>query len=239
MKTDAFLGHVKRYPNKCKPLGGKVRNKFLDYPLLTEIQFQMNKKQIWIDQRVSLGIKDFFPNINTLAVYLTKVTLVHSDGFLYPKKIKTSDKKHLHKKGTPVHVSFGDIFFQIKTADKWEKNIKKLHELVKLENAEYFVFLQPTMGLKGLQSQPLRGSYDEKVYSQWLNLPQNENYLETLRDFYAELKIRCKKISYCYDISNSVPPNGDVYHNMRHHNAKGNKLLAEKVWSILSKNLKK
>ena len=35
-----------------------------------------------------------------------------------------------------------------------------------------------------------------------------------------------------------VPPSGDVYHSMRHHNAKGNKLLAKKIWSILSVRLK-
>ena len=92
------------------------------------------------------------------------------------------------------------------------------------------------MGLKGSQSEPLKDSNDEKVYKQWLSFPQNENYLERLQSFYDELKDRCKNMPYCYDISDSVPPIGDVYFNMRHHNSKGNRLLAEKIWSILSKN---
>ena len=55
------------------------------------------------------------------------------------------------------------------------------------------------MGLKGSQSEPLKDSNDEKVYKQWLSLPQNENYLERLQSFYDELLDRCKNMPY-YDI---------------------------------------
>ena len=210
--------------NDLPGYGGEPRNEFLDYPFLTDIQLKMNRDQIWIDQRISLQPKDFFPNTKTLIDYFVKPEPVKADGFLHSKKkINTNEKKD-------------DTFNFVETADKWEKNIKRLRELVKLENAEYFVFLQPTMGLKGSQSEPLKDSNDEKVYKQWLSFPQNENYLERLQSFYDELKDRCKNMPYCYDISDSVPPIGDVYFNMRHHNSKGNRLLAEKIWSILSKN---
>ena len=42
-----------------------------DYPFLTENQFQMNEKQIWIEQRVNNILNRLFPNIYSLFVYFS------------------------------------------------------------------------------------------------------------------------------------------------------------------------
>ena len=78
------------------------------------------------------------------------------------------------------------------------------------------------MGLVGLQSLPVSGSSDEKIFN---SLPNN--YIQLIREFYNELKIRCDKLDFCIDISDIAPPTGDVYFNARHHNSKGNHFIAK------------
>ena len=170
------------------------------YPFLTRIQHQMNTDQIWIDQRMyTTYVSKLLPNIISFFSYIARNKTLH------PGEIIVSD---------PVMLS-------VDAADRWEKNITRLHRLVALEGASYMVFLQPTMGLVGLQSKAPVGSSDEELL-----LSIDEQYLISLQRLYGELKNRCSKYEYCYDISDAVPPTGNVYSDARHHNQRGNKLLA-------------
>ena len=65
----------------------------------------------------------------------------------------------------------------------------------------------------------------------------DKDYLESIRILYDELKIRCDQLPFCYDISDTVPPSGDVYSNPRHHNAKGNEMLAKVIWGAVSNDM--
>ena len=89
----------------------------------------------------------------------------------------------------------------INAAERWEKNVKRLNALVELEGSRYMLFLQPTLGLKGPQSNPLNNSNDAKLFNK-----MNPEYLNEIRDLYKQLKFRCSKLKFCIDISDEVKP---------------------------------
>ena len=124
-----------------------------------------------------------------------------------------------------------DFFKSVSNVDRWENNITRLYEISKLLGAKYVVFLQPTMGLNGIQSKAPEGTNDFKLLE---NI--SESYKYKINDLYKDLRVRCLKYSYCFDISNIAPPLGDYYHDPRHHNAKGNKIIAKEILNILNLN---
>ena len=107
-------------------------------------------------------------------------------------------------------------------AERWEININRLRAIAHNEGIRYIVFLQPTLGLLGPQSLPAKGSSDEAIFK---SLPKD--YIQLIREFYKELKTRCARLDVCFDITDVAPPTGDVYFNARHHNSKGNHILAK------------
>ena len=186
------------------------------YPFLTEKQYQMNSNQIWIDQRVSSTflsiLKKYLPNTTNLFQFtLDKLptTLDEGDGL-------EIDKTKLM------------LFKTIDAVDRWEKNVTRLNELVQLEGAKYFLFLQPTLGLNGIQSLPKKGSSDEKLYKSL-----SSSYISEIRDLYKNLKDRCRRLKFCHDISDVAPPKGDFYNDPRHHNSKGNIIIAKHIWKVI------
>ena len=116
--------------------------------------------------------------------------------------------------------------------DRWETNIKRLNALVELEGATFFVFLQPTMGLEPDNSIP--NNSPDKLLKKHLT---NE-YKEKLLKFYNEAKKRCDLLYFCIDISNKLPPTGNVYNDIRHANSKGNKIIANEIYKNLRLNFK-
>lgn len=53
---------------------------------------------------------------------------------------------------------------------------------------------------------------------------------------YVELRRRCLEMSFCFDISNSIVPRGDLYYDSRDMNKEGNKILAKKIFELLTDN---
>ena len=183
------------------------------YPFLTETQYKMNEAQLWIDQRVNTSLLDnkifgLIPNIKSALINLRHI-----------------DSNTFSVSGAEE----ATIFRPISAAERWEKNVRRLNALVSIEGAKYFVFLQPTLGLEGPQSNPPKGTNDEELL-----LSLSEEYLLEMRNLYKELKARCQEMSFCIDISDSVPPLGDVYADPRHHNAVGNKILADEIYKHIS-----
>lgn len=117
-----------------------------------------------------------------------------------------------------------------KAASSWKRNIERMNALASTINAEYVVFLQPTMGIEGTQIPEKGNSRDRKLYDE-----TSEIYKERINILYKNLKERCKRIKYCIDISDDVKPTGNVYNDPRHHNEKGNMLLAETIYNELEK----
>ena len=190
--------------NELKDYQGPDYLKSNYYPFMTEIQNEMNSRQVWINQRTSIIYK-FFPNISSFFKY-----------YLLRKPSNFMDNNK------------NEIFQSIDPVSRWEINVRRMHSISKAINAKYYVFLQPTLGLIGPQSNPKKGSVDEKIY-----LTIKQNYLDKINELYKGLKEKCALLYYCIDISDKNPPIGDVYKDARHHNAKGNKILAQIVWDTI------
>lgn len=179
------------------------------YPFLVDTQYLMNQNQKWVDQRIDNDLfttiyNNFFPNISSLFIDLNN------------KKLISDYKENI------------TLMNSINALERWETNILRINELVKLQNAKYYVFLQPTMGLNGVQSDPSPGTNDELIFNKI-----DKEYIKTLRVFYTKLIERCNQLSFCFDISSVAPPLGNNYHDKRHHNENGNKLIAEAIYEII------
>ena len=172
----------------------------IEYPFLSSVQAQMNYRQIWIDQRMETGLFSIFPNIASFIRY-------------FATEVFDESKKSNFTLSNPIILDAGD---------RWELNVRRMHAVLQAHGIRYFVFLQPTMGLKGLQSSPKKGSKDEEVFKLL-----SDSDIQEIRRLYAELRESCLNLSYCFDISNKVTPSGNNYSDPRHHNSEGNRLLAQ------------
>ena len=59
------------------------------------------------------------------------------------------------------------------------------------------------MGLDGVQSSPPIGSNDYKLMKKTLSA--QPEYFQEINLLYNDLRIRCKKMDFCFDLSNTVP----------------------------------
>ena len=195
---------------------GSEKTKSKHYPFLGGTQYLMNERQIWLDIRYFGGAIEFIlPNSYSLYRYFIE----NIKGNKIREDVKSIDYESIN------------FFNEINVADRWEININRMNSLVELENAKYYVFLQPTMGLKGSQSKTIKGTPDHNIY-----IELSEEYKNERRILYGELKKRCEKIKFCYDISDLAPPKGNYYYGPRHHNENGNKIIADKIWEIINMN---
>ena len=87
------------------------------------------------------------------------------------------------------------------------------------------------MGLIGVQSEDANpGSMDSKILSKLL---KNSEYLNKLNKDYSKMRDYCSKLPYCFDISNIAVPSGNNYHDPRHHNMNGNKIISNEIFEII------
>ena len=178
-------------------------------PYLDNNQIYMLKNQKWIVKNK----KPFylFPNIFSL---------------FFDIELNLPQKKKVDYSVSNQNLRFNDH------TDVWQFNIKIMNEISNILNAKYFVFLQPTIGLEGEQSKFINilGEDGEIVK----NTLEDINYIENLRKTYQKLKKHCENFSFCIDISDSAPPSSyNVYSNARHHNQKGNKIIASEIFERL------
>ena len=127
----------------------------------------------------------------------------------------------------------------INTSDLWFRNIRLMHAITNELDIKYYVFLQPTMGLEGIQTPSNENIKDFKIFNEY---KKNYNdsatkYIRNLNNTYSKMKILCSKVTYCYDISDIAYP-GNNYYNIRHHNENGNLLISKEIYSIISPSLK-
>ena len=202
--------------NDIPDLHGRESIRAPHFPFMTINQFRMNQNQKWIDTRQNSYLDFFIPNL---------MSLVQRISTLEEGKEQNSNFDELNLKS-------------IDTSERWQKNIERIHALVKLEGSNYFVFLQPTLGLEGVQSQPTVDTNDAILFDGIDNLFSG-NYLNIIRNHYKELKKRCALLSYCIDISDIAPPTGDMYNDPRHHNENGNQVIAQKIWSVIKEHSNK
>ena len=157
-----------------------------NFPFLTDIQVEMNENQYWVDQRIS-KVRLYIPNLYSIFSHL----VVGKSG-KNNRDFPSINQRNLGNM-LPINVN--------NAAERWEKNVKRLNALVELEGSRYMLFLQPTLGLKGPQSNPLNNSNDAKLFNK-----MNPEYLNEIRDLYKQLKFRCSKLKFCFDLSDEVKP---------------------------------
>lgn len=183
-----------------------------DFPFLSSIQARMNSKQIWTNQSLTTSLQQILPNLNSLITYLIN----RSDNDSIKSKVTINNPK------------------AVDAADRWLINVTRMHSILQAQGVRYYVFLQPTMGLEGPQSSPTSGTRDERVFKKLLKPSFFQgDYIQVIRTLYSQLKKHCLTINYCFDISDEVPPKGNMYKDPRHHNSEGNYLLAQIIADII------
>ena len=126
----------------------------------------------------------------------------------------------------------------INNTDLWFRNIRLMHAITSELDIKYYVFLQPTMGLTGIQTPSDENTKDFKIFNNYKkNYSTSKKYLHELNDTYSKMRIFCSKLTYCYDISSIAYP-GNNYFNIRHHNENGNLLISKEIYSIIKPSLK-
>ena len=197
------------------------------FPFLTASQTQMNDEQVWINQSHDLSIQGLMPNFFSLVRALSRI-------FESPTNINESPT-NINELPTNLTVSNP---VALDAGDRWLINVTRMHTVLQAQGVRYLVFLQPTMGLVGPQSSPPEGSADEVQFNKLVKRQTIDSYFDVIRSLYSELRQHCSELSYCFDISNEVPPSGNVYNDPRHHNSDGNRMLAEVIAQQLILNRK-
>jgi hypothetical protein len=177
------------------------------FPFLTGAQQLMLNKQVWVEQRVAKY--DFLPNLRSLFKYINQ---------------------HRPLEDFPLDEEFKSI----NAVQRWVSNVKAMEAISQSMGAQYFVFLQPILGLDGTQSIPPKDiSSNDFALMETLTA----DYLKELNGLFNKLKIECKLLDFCFDITQIAPPTGDNYHDIRHHNAKGNDIISDAIFAIVSERL--
>ena len=179
------------------------------FPFLTGAQQLMLNKQVWVEQRVAKY--DFLPNLKSLFKFINQHRPL--EDFPLDKEFKSID-----------------------AVQRWVQNVRTMEAVSKSMGAQYFVFLQPILGLNGTQSIPPKDSSSNDFL---LMDTLTVDYLRELNGLFDMLKIECKSLDFCFDITQIAPPTGNNYHDIRHHNANGNDIISDAIYTIVSERLKK
>ncbi len=202
------------------PRGGKLYN----HPYTTPIHLRMMKYEKYIHQDKIKRI--FLPS--TLSI----INRLSDTRFGPPIDVDRTDSNIGKQKNWEKSIYLNETSTKgISAVDLWFKNIRIMHSLAKTYGAEYYVFLQPTMGLDDIQIPNKPESMDGILYSK--SKAKNPAYFDEINQRYRLLRKKCKSVSYCFDISAIAKPNGNFYHDIRHHNAEGNKLIAEAIYKSI------
>ena len=106
-----------------------------------------------------------------------------------------------------------------------------MNSIIVKNKAKYLNFLQPTMGLDYIKIDWKKKNNDYEIYKNFINTQTkiDTNYL------YVKLRKVCSEYSFCYDISSIAAPGGheDLYSNARHHNEKGNLIIAKEIYKVI------
>lgn len=111
----------------------------------------------------------------------------------------------------------------------WKFNVSTMHAISQAIGAKYLVFVQPTMGLESEKVESMSVN-DKKLHDKI-----GQDYFADINKTYDEIRPLCHELDFCVDISELLKYDGvDLYHDRRHPNARGNRIIAERVLKALS-----
>ena len=195
-------------------------------PFMTNVQMEMLINQYWVSQDKPKFIYRILPNTKRLITFLSTKLF----GQIDPNKAKKPNKKYDNLTSNNLMKKYKD-FDHI---DRWHFGISLSNTIAKSYGANYYNFLQPTMGLYGVQSENANpNSRDSEILK--VLLDKKNNYISQLNMVYNRMREICNSLDFCYDISDIAPPIGNNYHDPRHHNKFGNEIIANEIFSIITK----
>ena len=112
--------------------------------------------------------------------------------------------------------------------DMWRHDATMMKGVADAMGARFYIFVQPTMGLKGVQSEPPSDSHDESLFR-----TLTSDYIATINETYDGIRSYCAEMEYCVDFSQIAPPTGNAYADPRHHNASGNEVIASSIFDVI------
>ena len=204
--------------NLNRGLNSKLKE---EYPYHTQLQFFMTKKEKWIKQnKKKITI---LPNLMSLIKFLQKNNYeTNVIDLIQKNKLKGDEKKE-----NLINLDYNFLL--------WKKNISILNSLSNINGSKFINFLQPTMGLDHVKIDWQKNNKDFKIYKNFINTQTklDTNYI------YKKFRKTCLNLEYCIDISSIAAPGGsdDLFSNARHHNEKGNQIIANKIYEILKERL--
>ena len=204
--------------NLNRGLNSKLKD---EYPYHTQLQFFMTKNEKWIKQnKKKITI---LPNLMSLIKFLQKNNYeTNVIDLIQKSKLKGDEKKE-----NLINLDYNFLL--------WKKNISILNSLSNINGSKFINFLQPTMGLDHVKIDWQKNNKDFKIYKNFINTQTklDTNYI------YKKFRKTCINLEYCIDISSIAAPGGsdDLFSNARHHNEKGNQIIANKIYEILKERL--
>lgn len=110
----------------------------------------------------------------------------------------------------------------------WLTNVKAMQAISKSMGAEYYVFLQPTLGV---------GAYEPTDPSDIALLAESQgvngaygNYQDVIKGLYVHLRAACNELDFCFDLTDLFVGQTSIYSDPRHPNRRGNELQAQAIW---------
>ena len=202
--------------NTSRDLNRKLKT---EYPFQTKIQYLMSKDERWLKQNEFKII--LFPNVLSFFKFKRNYDFNYGLNKLINKDEMNNFIDNRKKENLDYNIAV------------WKENLKNFNSLAEGNNSKFLSILQPTMGLDHIKINWENKGNDYQIYQKFMNNPLKHevNY------FYKEAKEICNKLNYCFDLSDIAKPGGsDLFYNARHHNDRGNYIIAEEIFSIISKN---
>ena len=175
------------------------------------------ENQKWIVQNKHVKI---LPNILSFVRYLSGTC--DTCGYLNLEKLNINNENLIFSKKKELDAS-----------EIWKKNVKLMHLLANHIGAKYYVFVQPGIGLLKHDKFLVENTKDY-----YLTKKVGKNYQNIITNFYKDILIECSKLDFCFDATDSIVPSDNYYTDARHPNEKGNKLIADFVFSKINLNIK-
>lgn len=184
------------------------------FPFFSDKQFEMYYYNKYINQK-NYYLFNFFPNIQSFVKSFISINNTFNEENDFFKSINSS------------------VFKSFNSTENWKFSINLMNYISDYLGSEYYVFLQPTMGLNDCQIPTDNKTDDYEIYHTQIT----EEYLNDINLLYKSLRKECKNTEFCYDISCIARPNGNNYSDIRHHNKNGNLIIAENIFEIIKANL--
>lgn len=182
------------------------------YPYFDTTQLSMFHKERWIIKNAN-PIR-YLPNTISGINYIARKILPNtnkSTDLILPSLVKAPTKIKNH-------------------IELWEYNLQMMKVISNAMGAEFYAFLQPTMGANDVQLSAPIGTNDSVLLKK---LKEKVSYLKNLKDVYSKFRKVCSRLDYCYDISHKAIPSGNSYNDPRHHTGSGNAVIASEILRII------